>query len=175
MDKDWIPIVAALVGGFIAVIGGIVAGFFSRSNIKLQLKHQSEQERVKLNLSKYEELYTQLLELQKASYWFRNHIYQNNNQPYTTEWSNKLNDDFLLNLNKILTYVAIYTPELEEDIQKLNDATIKLQTSGNEMLIQKNLDKELLNQHFLNLIRSCQRVQEKIQLMFQKTSGLITK
>lgn len=62
MDKEWIPIISAFVGGVVAISAGIVAGLFNRSNLKMQLKHQVEYDNKKLWLTKLEELHSLLTE-----------------------------------------------------------------------------------------------------------------
>lgn len=117
MDKT---VLGVIIGGILTLLGVLVTNFFNRRNLRLQLQDQVDQERVKLKLSKLEELFKFTSDLLITLNNFRNGLLRMQHERDTDpEKFRVLFDANLLAMANINLLVFLYEPEFKATLFSL--------------------------------------------------------
>ena len=147
MDKDWIPVITALIIVFGTLSGVVIGGGISSFIKWFEINNQKDLETKKLKLTKLEELY-QLLSVHSSN--IINTLEQADRDRKENEYENIVDRFISFSTEKLDMNIEFYIPKLIPNLKKLI-----------------NLEKELVNEFYIYKIAQKQEL-EDIKKSFEK-------
>ncbi len=166
MSEQWIGVIIGGAIGFIsASIVALINGYFNRSNLKTQLKHQEEREKNILVLSKLEEAHQLISKMFNLSVKFTTEIMlltQSENKFENLKIYKDSFQELMLPFEKICSNLRIYAPEIETSIPKVTNSINDLHRSTANLLNDLNELPKIQLQHKI-FLDSCIELQNEIE------------
>lgn len=161
MEKEWIPVVATLLG---VIVGGLIT-----SVVKvIELRHQKNQ----AILGKLELLHEAVFELDKANFEYTNVVLRLEDQTLTAEQVHQTTIILIEPISKINTLISFYSPHLESIKEDLFNELSKLQKYGLSILVDKKGDLEEFQKIFSAVSRKSLILLKNIQKQSTRYTGI---
>jgi Na+/phosphate symporter len=165
MYKEWIPVIAALLG---VIVGGAVTSFIKW----FELRHQIKLEERKLMLTKLEELHREISSISSS---FQNY----NAQVFKIILGDEIAGieqrmtDVANSLIKIGTLLYIYAPDLKTKWHELNVAFFEMNKIFVHQIGRNSLTIEQTKPMIEHLFNLCGDIQSQIQKKTRKYTGVV--